>query len=231
VLRLRKQLDEQGLDAGANTIGWHLAHHHDTTLSRATIHRILARHGALVPEPAKRPRSSYIRFEAAQPNQCWQPDSTHYRLAGGHHVEIITWLDDHSCYALHVSAHRRITARIVADTFSWSTTCTSASSTPPPANYSATSRSTPHTTTSPDTRSPETFKRPNPHTVGSGVRDVLRHHLVGVAGFEPTAPRSQSECATKLRHTPCRAAAETSRHPVTSRPRSGLARRAGVAQW
>jgi hypothetical protein len=28
-------------------------------------------------------------------------------------------------------------------------------------------------------------------------------HLVGVAGFEPTAPRSQSECATKLRHTPC----------------------------
>ena len=25
---------------------------------------------------------------------------------------------------------------------------------------------------------------------------------VGVAGFEPTAPRSQSECATKLRHTP-----------------------------
>src|SRR4051794_27851855 len=27
---------------------------------------------------------------------------------------------------------------------------------------------------------------------------------VGVAGFEPTAPRSQSECATKLRHTPWR---------------------------
>ena len=26
--------------------------------------------------------------------------------------------------------------------------------------------------------------------------------VVGVAGFEPTAPRSQSECATKLRHTP-----------------------------
>jgi hypothetical protein len=29
-----------------------------------------------------------------------------------------------------------------------------------------------------------------------------RCFLVGVAGFEPTAPRSQSECATKLRHTP-----------------------------
>ncbi len=28
--------------------------------------------------------------------------------------------------------------------------------------------------------------------------------LVGVTGFEPAAPRSQSECATKLRYTPCR---------------------------
>jgi hypothetical protein len=34
--------------------------------------------------------------------------------------------------------------------------------------------------------------------------DLVRSvYLVGVAGFEPTAPRSQSECATKLRHTPC----------------------------
>jgi 2-keto-3-deoxygluconate permease len=33
---------------------------------------------------------------------------------------------------------------------------------------------------------------------------VTGHRIppVGVAGFEPTAPRSQSECATKLRHTP-----------------------------
>ena len=27
-------------------------------------------------------------------------------------------------------------------------------------------------------------------------------NLVGIAGFEPTTPRSQSECATKLRHIP-----------------------------
>jgi Integrase core domain len=32
-------------------------------------------------------------------------------------VEIITWLDDHSRYALHLSAHSRVTARIVLDTF------------------------------------------------------------------------------------------------------------------
>jgi Homeodomain-like domain len=94
VLRLRKQLLEAGLDAGADTIAWHLRHHDRVEVSRATIHRILTRHGAVTPEPAKRPRSSYIRFEANQPNQCWQSDFTHYRLADGRHVEIITWLDD-----------------------------------------------------------------------------------------------------------------------------------------
>lgn len=46
VLQLRKQLGEAGLDAGADTIGWHLAHHHATALSRATINRILVRAGA-----------------------------------------------------------------------------------------------------------------------------------------------------------------------------------------
>jgi transposase InsO family protein len=126
VLRLRKQLLEQGLDAGADTLAWHLCHHHATVVSRATIHRILTRHGAVVPEPKKRPRSSYIRFEAAQPNECWQSDFTHYRLtrpdrSPGADAEIITWLDDHSRYALHVSAHRRVTARTVLDTFTETT--------------------------------------------------------------------------------------------------------------
>src|SRR5881409_494023 len=76
VLRLRKQLAEAGLDAAADTIGWHLAHHHATTLSRATINRILIRAGAVTPDPSKRPKSSYIRFEADQPNECWQSDFT-----------------------------------------------------------------------------------------------------------------------------------------------------------
>jgi transposase-like protein len=98
VLRLRKQLDEAGLDAGADTIGWHLQHRHDTVLSRATINRILVRAGTVTPDPAKRPKSSYIRFEAEQPNQTWQSDYTHYRLTQpdgrpGPDTEIITWLD------------------------------------------------------------------------------------------------------------------------------------------
>ena len=123
ILELRKRLAEQGLDAGADTVGWHLTHHHGLTVSRATIHRILTRHAAVVPTPAKRPKSSYLRFEATWPNECWQSDFTHHRLSGtggtgpGRDIEIITWLDDHSRYALSVTAHRRITAAIVAATF------------------------------------------------------------------------------------------------------------------
>jgi transposase InsO family protein len=117
VLRLRKQLTEAGLDAGADTIGWHLAHHHATTLSRATINRILVRAGAVTPDPSKRPKSSYIRFEADQPNETWQSDFTHYRLLDGTDAEILTWLDDCSRYALSVTAHARVTGPIVLATF------------------------------------------------------------------------------------------------------------------
>ena len=122
IIRLRKQPLDQGLDAGADTLGWHLKHHHQRTISRATIHRVLTRAGQITPEPAKRPKSSYLRFEASMPNETWQSDFTHYRLTSpdgspSRDVEIISWLDDHSRYALHVSAHPRVSAKIVLDTF------------------------------------------------------------------------------------------------------------------
>jgi transposase InsO family protein len=122
VLRLRKQLAEAGLDAGADTIGWHLNRHHGATLSRATINRILVRAGTVVPAPEKRPKSSYIRFQADQPNECWQSDFTHCRLTDldgspGADTEILTWIDDCSRYLLSVTAHRRITGPIVLAAF------------------------------------------------------------------------------------------------------------------
>ncbi|WP_433180670.1 IS481 family transposase [Actinoallomurus sp. CA-150999] len=117
ITRLRKELSDQGLDAGADTIAWHLAHHHQIRVSRATISRYLTRHGLVTPAPKKRPRSSYLRFEAELPNETWQADFTHYRLADGTDTEILTWLDDHSRYALHVSAWTRVTDPIVRDTF------------------------------------------------------------------------------------------------------------------
>jgi len=81
IIQLRRQLAEQGLDAGPHTIAWHLAQqHHQLTVSVATIWRALKRAGLISPEPKKKPRSAYLRFEAEQPNQMWQTDFTHYRL-------------------------------------------------------------------------------------------------------------------------------------------------------
>ena len=118
---LRKELDEAGLDAGPDTIAWHLTQRHQLTVSVSTVARTLTREGLVVPEPKKRPKSSYLRFAAAMPNECWQSDFTHYRLTAdgqpGAEVEIISWLDDCTRYALHVTAHHRITAPIVLATF------------------------------------------------------------------------------------------------------------------
>ena len=121
IVRLRKELSEAGLDAGPETIAWHLEHHHGHRVARSTVSRHLAAAGLVTPEPRKRPKSSYIRFEAAMPNETWRSDFTHYRLTGpdgpGADTEIISWLDDCTRYALHVSAHPRITTTIVVTTF------------------------------------------------------------------------------------------------------------------
>lgn len=117
IVELRRQLTAQGFDAGADTISWHLEHHHRITLSRATIYRILRRNNLVKAAPNKKPKASYIRFQADQPNETWQADVTHHRLADGTDAEILTWLDDHSRYALSVTAHQPVTGPIVVTTF------------------------------------------------------------------------------------------------------------------
>ncbi len=117
IVNLREQLTADGLDAGPHTIQWHLHNEHELDVSVSTIRRRLVAAGLVEPAPKKRPKSSYIRFEAALPNETWQSDFTHIWLADGTDTETITWLDDHSRYALHVSCHRRVTGDIVRDTF------------------------------------------------------------------------------------------------------------------
>ena len=80
IIRLRRQLTRQGLDAGSHTIAWHLVQQHQLTVSEATIWRILKRAGLITPEPKKKPKSAYICFAAEQPNEMWQVDFTDYRL-------------------------------------------------------------------------------------------------------------------------------------------------------
>ena len=97
-------------------VQWHLAQAgHDVSVS--TIRRRLVAAGLVTPHPKKRPRTSYIRFEAELPNETWQSDFTHYFLSDGTDTEVLVWLDDHSRYALSVTAHLRVTGRLVVDTF------------------------------------------------------------------------------------------------------------------
>ncbi|EFQ82005.1 hypothetical protein HMPREF0063_12847 [Aeromicrobium marinum DSM 15272] len=117
IIALRHDLARRGLDAGPDTIRWHLTHHHGLTVSAATISRHLRRAGLVTPAPKKRPKSSYVRFEASLPNETWQSDFTHYRLTTGTDVEILTWLDDCTRKAIRVTAHRAVTAIIVRDQF------------------------------------------------------------------------------------------------------------------
>ena len=95
IVRLRKELEEGGFDAGAHTIAYHLARAGGDPPSVASIWRILTRRGFVTPQPQKRPKAA-IRFAAEMPNERWQADITHWRLADGTEVEILNQLDDHS---------------------------------------------------------------------------------------------------------------------------------------
>ena len=86
--------------------------------SPTTIWRILKRNRLITPQPHKRPRASFVRFEAELPNQMWQCDSTPWQLADGSPVEILNLLDDHSRLLLNSAAYPTVKALDVVDTFS-----------------------------------------------------------------------------------------------------------------
>ncbi len=117
ILALRRSLTEAGHDAGAATIAHHLVGTIDPVPAVSTIWRILRRHGLIVPEPHKRPRASFIRFEAALPNELWQTDATHWALADGTAVEILNMLDDHSRLLVAAEAFETVKAADVVAVF------------------------------------------------------------------------------------------------------------------
>lgn len=104
IIEIRKDLDRDGHEAGAATIAYHLERRHGHAPAVSTIWRVLTQRGFITPEPHKRPKSSYVRFEALQPNERWQSDLTHWALADGTVAEICNWIDDHSRLCLASTA-------------------------------------------------------------------------------------------------------------------------------
>jgi transposase InsO family protein len=100
IVALRKELDDQGFDAGARTIHYHLTRRGGPCPSERTIHRVLTRRGFVTAQPHKRPRNSWIRFESSLANETWQSDMTHWKLGREqvvtHQVEVLNFVDDYS---------------------------------------------------------------------------------------------------------------------------------------
>ena len=100
LLGTREKLKDEGLDHGPLSVMARLSRQGYVPPSRATVARIFARSGVVVPEPRKKPRSAYKRFVYPQPNACWQIDATEWVLADRTKVAIFQLIDDHSRLAL-----------------------------------------------------------------------------------------------------------------------------------
>lgn len=117
IIALRKLLSDDGLDAGAQTIQYHLSLNLQDVPSVTTIWRVLRRRGFVTPQPQKRPRSSWIRFEADLPNECWQSDITHWHLSDGTDVQIVNFIDDHSRLAVASKVLSTVIASDIVEIF------------------------------------------------------------------------------------------------------------------
>jgi transposase InsO family protein len=105
VLACRVELLNAGVDHGPQSIVWTLQRRGVVGVpSRATVARILNRHGLVDPQPRKRPTSANKRFTFSRPNECWQSDWTEWSLADGSVVAIAGTLDDHSRYLAGLQA-------------------------------------------------------------------------------------------------------------------------------
>lgn len=117
IIAMRKELTKAGFDAGPDTIAFHLQRQGLRVPSTSTIRRIITNARLVTPQPNKKPRSAYIRFEAVMPNECWQADITHLFLSEGTRVEVLDFLDDHSRYLPSVTVRPAFSGLHVAAEF------------------------------------------------------------------------------------------------------------------
>lgn len=114
-VEIRKDLADQGLDHGPVTVRWHLQQLGLPAPATSTLARLFTRHGMVAPQPQKRPRSSYRRFEFAAVHECWQLDAFWWPLGDDSTACIYQVLDDHSRYliATHVATSENVTDALV----------------------------------------------------------------------------------------------------------------------
>lgn len=117
IVELRKQPEKDGPDAGAESIAARPEREGVGPPANSAIHRILVSAGPVRPEPGKRPKASYTRFEASPPDELWQSDFTHRPIATVPGAVVVSRLDDHSRNPLHARAFATVTMDDVQATF------------------------------------------------------------------------------------------------------------------
>ena len=86
--------------------------------SRMGVYRVLVRHGLIEPQPRKRPRDSYVRWERDAPMALWQMDLVSgIFLADGTEAKLVTGVDDHSRFCVICQVVVRATGRAVCLAF------------------------------------------------------------------------------------------------------------------
>jgi transposase-like protein len=120
IVGCRQRLADRGLDHGATTVHWHLSQDpawQGRVPSVATIHRVFVRRGLVTPQPKKRPKGSWQRFEAPAPNEWWQIDAMDWVIRPGV-VQVFNIIDDHS----RVSVRSRAVSNATS-VEAWTTFC------------------------------------------------------------------------------------------------------------
>ncbi|GAA2999779.1 hypothetical protein GCM10017559_20740 [Streptosporangium longisporum] len=101
---------------GAHRLVWELTRRPcpGAVPSRATVHRVLVRHGLVQLTPRGRRREDYTRWQRSEPMQLWQMDIVGgIMLADGTECKIVTGVDDHSRYCVAATVVARPTGRAV----------------------------------------------------------------------------------------------------------------------
>ncbi len=101
----------------AQSIAYQLQRRGHIAPSAATIHRVLVRRGMVTPQPHKRPKIAWQRFEWPRPNDAWQIDATRWALSDGRTVWIMDILDDHSRALVAARVDTGPTAKAAWDAF------------------------------------------------------------------------------------------------------------------
>jgi len=83
---------------------------------RSSVYRCLLRHGLITPEPRKRKRGDFRRWERSRSMELWQMDVMGgVRLNDGTEFKVVTGLDDHSRFCVSAKLVLRATARPVCE--------------------------------------------------------------------------------------------------------------------